>query len=181
MRNLCSEALLSDVTLRQEMVMARGAKKTSTKKGGGAKAGGRSAGKQRGAAKKTAGQKRRTSGKQTTPFAGAEGMLAAFSTLATSAVGREIIADVLESAAAALRKARGNVQEGIESGVETATETAGAAVSVASEVASGTVGLAQTAAGVLAEVATDAARSMLVGPSDDEGGNGRRRGRSAKG
>jgi hypothetical protein len=116
-----------------------------------------------------------------TQSAAAENLLGAVSTLAGSALGRQIIADVLEAAATALRKDRGNIRQEIETGVEQVTETAGTAVNVATEVASGTVGLAQTAAGVLAEVATDAARSMLVGSrDDDEGGRTERRGRNAK-
>ena len=161
--------------------MAKSAKKTSTKRSGGAKARGRSAGKQRSPSKKTVGQKRGASGKRMTQSAAAENLLGAVSTLAGSALGRQIIADVLEAAATALRKDRGNIRQEIETGVEQVTETAGTAVNVATEVASGTVGLAQTAAGVLAEVATDAARSMLVGSrDDDEGGRTERRGRNAK-
>jgi hypothetical protein len=161
--------------------MARGAKKTSAKKAGGAKAGARSAGKQRSGAKKAAGQKRGTPARRGAQAGGAENLLAAFSTLAGSALGREIIADVLESAATALRKDRGNIRQEIESGVERATEAAGSTVDVATEVASGTMGLAQTAAGVLAEVATDTARSMLgVSSDEDEGGRSKRRGRGVK-
>ena len=104
--------------------MARGARKTSAKKAGGAKAGGPLAGKQRSGAKKAAGQKRRSSARRGTQAAGSENILAAFNTLAGTALGREIIADVLESAATALRKDRGNVRREIESGVEQASEVA---------------------------------------------------------
>jgi hypothetical protein len=155
--------------------MARGAKKTSAKKGSGAKARTRPAGKQRSTAKSTAGQKRGAA-RKSQGLATSENIFGAMTTLVGTTLGREIIAEVLEAAAAALRR-RGSVAQVAERAGEQASETAATAVDVAGEVASGTVGLAQTAAGVLAEVAADTARSMMPGSADDDETSGGRAGR----
>jgi hypothetical protein len=96
--------------------------------------------------------------------------------LAGSVAGRLLLADALEAAADALRKTREGVGEAAEQGAEAAAKVA----DVTTEAVTGTVDLAQTAAGVLAEMATSVARSMLPGSSgdnDDKGARGSRRGR----
>jgi len=151
--------------------MARGARKTSAKKGSGAKARSRPAGKQR-STKSTAAQKRGGARKSGGTEGASENLFGAMSTLVGTALGREIIAEILEAAAATLRR-RGGMARAAESAGEQASEAAATAGDVAAEVASGTVGLAQTAAGVLAEVATDAARSMLPAASEEGEAGGR--------
>jgi hypothetical protein len=159
--------------------MARGTKKTSAKKTSGAKARSHSAGKQR-SGKGAAAQKRGAARKPRGTAAASENLFGAMSTLVGTALGREIIAEVLEAAAATLRR-RGGMAQVAEDAREQASETAATAVDVATEVASGTVGLAQTAAGVLAGVATDAARSMLPGAPNEGEAGGRSAGRQRSG
>ena len=100
-------------------------------------------------------------------------------TLVTSSLGREILADVLIAAAAALKKDRPIVQRAFEEGVQKAAQAGATAVGAGTDVASATATLAQSAAGALAEIVTDAARDMLPGsPSKKSGGgsiNGRRK------
>ena len=152
--------------------MAKAAKTTSKKRSGPAKARKSSGGKQRSGSKTGAAKKRRATRKSESPSATSASWLTALSTLAGSAPGREIIADVLEAAASALRKSGTRIGQAVVSRAQQGIQAAGTAAEVAAEVATGTVGLAQTAASVLAEVATDAARSMLPGAAggDDEAG-----------
>ena len=163
--------------------MAKAAKKASAKRGGAAKTRARSGGAHRSAAKNTGAKKQMRSRKAQGQSSGlSENWLGAASTLVASAVGREILAEVLEAAVSALRRSRGNIGEAARAGAEQASHTAGAAVDVATEVATGTMTLAQTAAGVLAEVATDAARTMLPGSSaDDDEEPARSAGRGGRG
>ena len=123
----------------------------------------------RGVAKKSAGssKQRRTSKAAATkrrPRAGATGeqnWSSALTALVSSSLGREILADVLEAAAGALRRAQGNMQEAIAAGTSAASEASDTAVSVSSELVSGTAAVAQTATEVLGDVVTAAARSLL--------------------
>jgi type IV secretory pathway TrbL component len=85
----------------------------------------------------------------------------AIDTLIASPSGREILANVLEAAAEALRRVGPGVGQAAEAGAQQVMETSEAAAEIGTEVASGTMALAQTAAGVLADVVTDAARSLL--------------------
>jgi hypothetical protein len=158
--------------------MAKATKKSSTKRAGakarpGAAAKGRSGAK--GAAKKRGGS-RKSREQSGLP----ENLLGAMSTLVGSAGGRQIVADVLEAVASVLRKTREGVAQVAEQGSGAASSAAG----VAGEVVSGTVDLAQTAAGVLADVATSAARSMMPGSMGGDGDNesgGAGRGRTKAG
>ncbi len=102
-------------------------------------------------------------------------------TLVTSPLGRAIMADVLIAAADALRKDRPNLQQTVEEGTQQVMKVGGAAIDAGSDVASAAVTLAQSAAGALAEVVTDAARDMLPG-STAEGSKGRsaKRGRQRR-
>lgn len=84
----------------------------------------------------------------------------AISSLVTSSLGREILADVLEAAAAALKRERPGLQA---AGAEQIARAGEAATNIGTEIASGTAALAQTAVGVLAEVVSDTARSVLPG------------------
>jgi hypothetical protein len=62
-----------------------------------------------------------------------------------------------------------------ETGVQQVIETSEAAAEIGTEVTSGTVALAQTAAGVLAGVATEAARRLLTETVPETAGRGQRR------
>lgn len=83
--------------------------------------------------------------------------------LVTSPLGREILADVLIAVAAALKKDRPIVQRAFEDGVQKAAQAGATAVGAGADVASATATLAQSAAGALAEIVTDAARDILPG------------------
>jgi hypothetical protein len=126
-----------------------------------------------------------------------ESWAAGVGSLLTSELGREILADMLNAAAGALRQHRGTGQQAQEAGqgmVDRGTDVATTAVQVGSEAASGAVDtgaeitaaavdMAQTAAGALATVATSAVLNMLPGggTNEDEGQTGRRRRRATKG
>jgi hypothetical protein len=97
--------------------------------------------------------------------------------LVTSQLGREIVADVLDAAAAVLRQQRQMGQQAQDAGramLDTGSRSASTAVLVGTEVASGTVcasteiaaaaaNLAQTAAGAMAAAATNAVLNMIPG------------------
>jgi hypothetical protein len=160
-------------TVKGTPAMARAAKKAAPRKargGTGTKA--RPTSKKSTSAKKVAsaqkaGAPRRIASKRRSPkpSAGAGQWLGAVSNLVGTLEGREIVADVLEAAAAALRKGRRNVASAVEAGTEQVLETAETATNVATEVAAGTASLAGTAAGVLAEAVADVAHSVLPGGS----------------
>jgi hypothetical protein len=97
---------------------------------------------------------------------------AALETLVSSSQGRNILAEVLEAAAGALRKGQGELQENVATGARAMRDVSGAAIDAGTEVVKGTAGLAQTATEVLADVVTSAARSLL--PESGEGGTSRR-------
>jgi hypothetical protein len=161
--------------------MARAAKKTPAKERGSAKAATRPATQKRAPTNAKTTQKRTSKTRSQKQTADTGTLLNAVSNLAGSALGREIIADVLEAAAGALRKQRVNVGRVIGAGAEQVSEAAGTAADVATEAVAGTVGLAQAAAGVLAEVVTDAAQSVLPGSSTSDNGRGKGRGRGRSG
>jgi hypothetical protein len=80
--------------------------------------------------------------------------------MATSPLAREIMADVLEAAVAALRKER----PGLEAlGAQQLARGEQAAADLGSEMVAGTAALAQTAVGVLAGAVADTALSVLGG------------------
>ncbi|HEX2136262.1 MAG TPA: hypothetical protein VHG30_10210 [Microvirga sp.] len=91
--------------------------------------------------------------------------------------GREVLAEVLNAAAAVLRRSREQVQEAGQAMLDRSTDLASSAVNVGTEVASGAVeagaeitaaavDMAQTAAGTLANVSTAAVLNMLPGAGD---------------
>jgi hypothetical protein len=112
-------------------------------------------------------------------------------TLLTSDLGREILADVLNAAAGALRQNREMGQKAQEAGramtdrgtdlassaVQVGTQAAAGAVDTSAEITAAAVDIAQTAAGTLATVATNAVLNMLPGADagKDENQDGRRR------
>jgi hypothetical protein len=121
---------------------------------------------------------------------------AGVSSLLTSELGREILADMLNAAAGILRQHRGTDQQAQEAGqgmadrgtdlastaVQVGTEAASGAVDAGAEITAAAVDIAQTAAGTLATVATGAVLNMLPSGStaDNEGQKGRRRRRASK-
>jgi len=80
--------------------------------------------------------------------------------LATSPLARDIMADVLEAAVAALRKER----PGLEAlGARQLARGEQAVADLGSEMMAGTSALAQTAVGVLTEAVADTALSVMGG------------------
>ena len=103
-------------------------------------------------------------------------------TLVTSSLGRAILADVLVAAADALSKDRPNLQQTIDQGAQQAAHAGAAVIDSGADVALATRTLAESAAGALAGMVTDAARDILPGstPEKTEGrGDGRRKRRRA--
>jgi hypothetical protein len=117
--------------------------------------------------------------------------------LLTSQLGREILADVLNAAAGVLRQTREINEQGQETGqamiargtdlastaVEVGTKAASGAVDTGAEITAAAVDIAQTAAGTLATVATNAVLNMLPGAGsrdDDARGRGGGKGRSER-
>ena len=117
---------------------------------------------------------------------------ASVESLLTSELGREILADVLNATAGVLRQNREMGRQAEVAGramIDRGTDLASTAVNVGTEVASGAVDtsaditaaavdIAQTAAGTLAAVATNAVLNMLPGAQagndqDPEGGAGK--------
>jgi hypothetical protein len=85
----------------------------------------------------------------------------ALATMITSQLGRDILSDVLEAAAAALRKERPGQQTSTDA--RNAPDTTDSPVSVAAELAAGSAALASTAVNVLAGAVTDSALTALEG------------------
>ncbi len=152
---------------------ARGApKKTNSSTAGATKrsAGSGNAGKARGGSKRavTKAQGRR----QQPQLKGGAGSIGS---LSSTEVGRTVLAEVLEAAAAVLRRARGGAQTvgaAATNMAETRADLASPAVDVATDVASGAVeastgiataaaDMAQTAVGTLTTMATDTVTSLL--------------------
>jgi len=96
--------------------------------------------------------------------------------LVTSSMGREVLADVLEAVAGALRKARADVQDAMEAGASAASAAGDSAVNVGTEMATGTVALVQTATEALADIVTGTAQSLLPNPAGGESASTPRRG-----
>ena len=82
--------------------------------------------------------------------------------LVSSTIAREILADVLEAAAGALRKARTNVQDAVNEVTSVANDASETAVSVTAEMASGAAAIAQTATDMLANAV--ATTTQIVAP-----------------
>jgi len=102
--------------------------------------------------------------------------------LVTSNMGREVLADVLEAAAGALRKTRADVQDAMEAGVSAASAAGDSAVNVGAEMATGTVALVQTATEALADIVTGTAQTLIPtlagaepAPAPRRGGRGRKK------
>jgi hypothetical protein len=148
--------------------MARTPRKTTSKKAGRPAAQERAVPTKRGARKQSvptkAGTRARGRPRKSSPQS--QSWFPAFGTLITSPLGREILADVLEAAAAVLRKQREVAKQVADAG-EAAVKTTG-------EVASLSRDMAQATAGALADATTDALRSLLPEPPTGAGG---RRGR----
>lgn len=147
--------------------------KTKTSKGRSArKAPARTASKKRSAKKvetKKARPRRAAPKRATAPRAqhgrkatGTPDWMGAIDTLITSPNGREVLASVLYAAADALRAQGAATRQAAESGAQQMMETSEAAADIGTEMASGSIALAQTAAGVLAGVATEAARGLVA-------------------
>jgi hypothetical protein len=81
----------------------------------------------------------------------------------TSQLGRDILAELLEAAAAALTKERPGQQTSTDARAPDPSDTP---VSIAAELAAGTA-LASTAVNVLAEAVTDSALTALEGIAGD--------------
>jgi hypothetical protein len=141
----------------------RGSKKTATR-----------AATQRSAAKGKRGPQRRAAKRSRGQAALSENWFGSVSTLVGSTVGREILAEALEAVAAVLRKSRAGINQAVDQGTGAASTAAG----MATEVVADTMSLAQTAAGVLADVTKEAVLSMI--PSPAESGEGARRGAGRK-
>jgi hypothetical protein len=130
-------------------------------------------------------------GRETTQQA--ESWAANVGSLVVSEVGRQILAEMLDAAARALRENRAvarEVQAAGEAIIDRGAETASTVVQVGAEVASGTVEagtevasaaatMARTAAEALATVATNAALNMFSVASGSEGRETKRRPRGA--
>ena len=107
----------------------------------------------------------RPSSRKSRKESGSLDLLGMATTLVSSAVGRAIVAEVLAATAEVLRRHRSDVGEADEQRLNSATPR-GLATEPTSEV------LARSAAGALAEVASDAIHRMRLEPSgrdDDEG------------
>jgi hypothetical protein len=177
--------------------MAKSTKTTASKSRGSKKAA-RSA-PQKGSAKKTRAAPAKRAQARSAPTksatkrsprnqaAPAQSWTSSVGALLTSQLGREILADVLDSAAGVLRRNRDVAQQvaasgeaALDSGRDMATAAFDASTNVAGEVASATRGIAQTAAGALAELASDAMNAMTSGAAGTGRGRGGRGGRGSK-
>jgi hypothetical protein len=92
----------------------------------------------------------------------------AIEALVNSSMGRGVLADVLEAAAGALRKARKDVDEAVEASATAVSAAGDTAVSVGTEVASGAAALVQTATEAMADIVTTTAENFLSPDKDDE-------------
>ncbi len=142
--------------------MARAAKKTRTRARSAQIATKRS-GAKNGAAKKRAASKTRSVQQQGGP---STSWLGAVTTLAASPLGRIILADALDAAAATIRNRPQLITEAVDASMEAASNAA--------EV---TVEAVQEAAAALADMATRVIPAFVGGPEVPEQGNGRRSGR----
>lgn len=156
--------------------MAKSTKSTSSKARGGRKA------QERAGSKKTAAQPRRggqaragakkSARRQT---AQTESWANSVSSLLSTQAGREILADVFDAAAGVLRRNREIAQQVVASGgaaLQAGTNAAG-------DVTSAARGMAQSAAGSLADLASETVRAIL--PGEAGRGRGAARGRSSRG
>jgi hypothetical protein len=163
--------------------MARAASKKSSKKRGAASSKtGRGRAQKGSAAKWEAPQKRAASkarGRRQT--GGSTDWAGAFQTLIGSPQGREVLADMFDAVAGALRNQRETAATAAEDGTEAVASTVETTLDAATEIASGTMGVAQTATTVLTDVISDAMRSVIAGLPGAPGSTktrGRRRSRS---
>jgi hypothetical protein len=171
--------------------MAKSTKSTSSKTRGSKKTPARSAAKKGAAKKRSAGATKRTQAKsagskgaakrsaaqRTGP---AENWAASVGSLLGTQLGREILADVLDAAAGVLRRNRELAQSvaatgeaALESGREMATAAFTTSTNVAGDVASAARDMAQTAAGALADLTTEAMRTMVPGTEEKRGDSDR--------
>jgi hypothetical protein len=172
--------------------MAKSTKSTSSNTRGSKKTAGRSAARKGAAKKRGAGSGTRTQAKSargqssTKRSAGqrakpaAENWAASVGSLLGTQLGREILADVLDAAAGVLRRNRELAQSvadsgeaALESGREMATAAFTASTNVAGDVASAARDMAQTAAGALADLTTEAMRTMVPGGEEKRGNRDR--------
>ncbi len=113
------------------------------------------------APKKSAGRKARPSSRRSREESGPESWLGLATTLVSSAVGRAIVAEVLAATAEILRRHRADGPPTVEQ--KLSPETAGGlAAEPMAEV------LARSAAGALAEVASDAIHRLRTEPGRDD-------------
>lgn len=162
----------------EDAIMARTTKTTASGTRASKKAeGGATSKKQAAPAARSTQKTRAPSRRRASSEPSSQSWIGLLSDLITSPLGREILADVLIAAAAALKKDRPTVQQAFEDGVQKAAQAGATAVGAGSDVASATATLAQSAAGALAEVVTDAARDILPGSPTKKSGSGSTRGR----
>src|SRR6476619_3879744 len=126
---------------QQEALMARAASKkspSSTKTG-------RARAQKGPAAKRGAPQKRAASKGRRRRQTGGTEWAGAFQTLIGSPQGREILADMFDAVAVALRKQRETATRAAEDGTEAVAGTVETTLDAATEIAAGTMGIARTA------------------------------------
>ena len=151
---------------QQEALMARAASKKSSKKRGVASSTktGRGRAQKGPAAKRGAPQKRAAAkGRRRRQTGGSPDWAGAFQTLIGSSHGREILADMFDAVAVALRKQRETATRAAEDGTEAVVGTVETTLDAATEIAAGTMGIARTAATVLTDVVSDAMRAVVAG------------------
>jgi hypothetical protein len=169
-----------------ETEMARGPRETSSKaRNAGTARGGGKAKAQRGAQKRSAakgaaagtkasaatgtrkGARKRSASKvqKRRPSEQPQSWSGVVASLVTSAMGRALLADVLEAAAAALRKERPGFEQ---AGTDQLASAGEAATSAGSEIVSGTAALAQRAVSALTHAAADAALNALDSVAADD-------------
>jgi hypothetical protein len=161
--------------------MAKSTKSTPSKTRAGAKTKPRVSAKKEGAPQRR-GARARAASKKSAPkqVSRTEGWASSVGSLLTSQPGREILADVLDAAAGVLRRNREVAQQvvasgeaAVESGRELATAAFRAGTTAADEVAAATRGVAETAAGALAELAGEALRTLMPESTSRTGGSKR--------
>jgi hypothetical protein len=171
--------------------MAKSTKSTSSKTRGSKKTPARSAAKKGAANKRGAGPTKRTQAKSKQATSSAkrsagqranlsENWAASVGSLLGTQLGREILADVLDAAAGVLRRNRELAQSvaatgeaALESGREMTNAAFTASTNVAGDVASAARDMAQTAAGALAGLTSEAMRTMVPGSEEKRGDSDR--------
>ena len=160
--------------------MARAPSKKSSKKRSSASSTktGRARAQKGPAAKRGAPQKRAAAkGRRRRQTGGSPDWAGAFQTLIGSPQGREILADMFDAVAVALRKQRETATRAAEDGTEAVVGTVETTLDAATEIAAGTMGIARTAATVLTDVVSDAMRAVVAGLPGGATGSTKKRGR----